>query len=371
MRFSISTSELQRLLQLANVVIATNPAMPILEDVVFRIQGNRLSLQASDLETTITASTEITSDEDGEVAIPAKILTDTIKALPNQPVTFFVSPNQFKIEITSSYGKYQMAGESAADFPEIPVGEELDSITIPASVLRDSINHTLFATSSDELRPAMTGVNFDIDFSKFTTVATDAHKLVRSIHSGLEGNVSASFIMPKKGLNLLKNALPDKGDVQLSFNKTNVFVSFDNLSIVTRLIEGRYPDYNAVIPVDNPNNMSINREDLLNSIKRIAIFANKTTNQVVLNITDGNLTVSAQDLDFNNEATEQLPCRYVGSPMAIAFNAKFLAEMLGVLNSEEVNIELSAPSRAGIIKPLDGSETEDLLMLIMPVMLNS
>lgn len=217
----------------------------------------------------------------------------------------------------------------------------------------------------------MTGVYFQIDFNKLTLVATDAHKLVKYTFTDVESEVSTSFIVPKKALNLLKNALPSGDDVKLSFNKAHTFYSFGTTQLITRLIDARYPDYNAVIPVDNPNLLTVNKNDFQHSLKRIVIYANKTTNQVVLNINDGSLTVSAQDLDFANEATEQLTCSYTGSPLNIAFNAKFLVEMLSVLDSEEVKIELSEPSRAGILSPVEEVEGEEILMLVMPVMLSN
>ena len=234
-----------------------------------------------------------------------------------------------------------------------------------------AINKTLFATSNDELRPAMTGVYVSMDFNKLIFVSTDAHKLVRYTFTSVQSEVATSFIIPKKALNLLKNALPEEGEVEMAFDKANAFFTFADTHLVCRLIDARYPDYNAVIPVDNPNTLSIKRTDLLNSLKRIAIYANKTTNQVILDIAPDSLTVSAQDLDFSNEANEQLACNYEGSPITIGFNAKFLIEMLNVLQSDDVKLELSTPSRAGILLPVEETEGEDILMLVMPVMLSN
>ena len=247
----------------------------------------------------------------------------------------------------------------------------MDEVEIPASALAQGIAKTLFATSSDELRPAMMGVFFQLDFNKLTLVATDAHKLVRYAYKEMSSPVSSSFIVPKKALNLLKNFLPGTGGITLSFNKSHAFFTAGSTRLVCRLIDARYPDYNAVIPIDNPNILTISRIDLLNSLRRIAIYANKTTNQVILNITGGSLTVSAQDLDFSNEATEQLACTYQGTPLNIGFNAKFLVEMLNVLESDEVHIEMSSPTRAGILLPVDELPNEDILMLVMPVMLSN
>lgn len=371
MKFSVSSSELLKQLQLAAGSIGSNPVLPILEDFLFTIEGNTLRIAATDLETSITTGIEVNAEGNGSVAVPAKILLDTLKALPSHPITFAIDDENFGIEITSSYGKYRLAGENGQDFPAIPEPDSVDEVTLPANVLNQSISKTLFATSSDELRPAMTGVYFQVDFSKLIMVATDAHKLVKFSYNELSSEVSTSFIIPKKALNLLKNALPGGDDVKMSFNKANAFFHFSDTQLVCRLIDARYPDYNAVIPVDNPNMLTISRADFQNSLKRIAIYANKTTNQVILNINAGSLTVSAQDLDFSNEATEQLSCTYEGEPLTIGFNAKFLVEMLGVLEADEVQMELSSPTRAGILLPKEDNDNEDILMLVMPVMLSN
>lgn len=371
MKFSVSSSELLKHLQIASGAIATSPVLPILDDFLFSIKKNELTIAATDLETSITNKIEVKSEGDGAVAVPAKILLDTLKALPDQPVTIAVDDETFGITITSAYGKYRLAGENGQDYPRIPEADKVDTVNVPASTLLNAINKTLFATSTDELRPAMTGVYVSMDFNKMTFVATDAHKLVRYNFTNISSEVATSFIIPKKALNLLKNALPQEGDVTMSFDKANAFFNFGETHLVCRLIDARYPDYNAVIPVDNPNTLSIPRTDLQSSLRRIAIYANKTTNQVILDIAPDSLTISAQDLDFSNEANEQLPCSYEGNPLTIGFNAKFLIEMLGVLESKEVKLELSTPSRAGILLPVEETEGEEILMLVMPVMLSN
>jgi len=371
MKFSVSSSELLKQLSMAGGVIGSNPVLPILEDFLFTIENNILTIAATDLETSITTNIEVMSDTDGSVAIPARILLDTLKALPQQPITFTIDEETNAIQITSAYGKYKLAGENGEDFPRIPEAEDVDTVTLQAGQLSQSISKTLFATSNDELRPAMTGVYFQVDFGKLICVATDAHKLVKYTFREIDSEVATSFIVPKKALNLLKNALPDNGEVKLAFNKANAFLSFNDTNLVCRLIDARYPDHNAVIPSDNASLLTVSREDLQSSLKRIAIYANKTTNQVILNINDGSLTVSAQDLDFSNEATEQLTCTYDGEPLTIGFNAKFLIEMLTVLESDEVKMELSSPTRAGILLPAEEVEEEEILMLVMPVMLSN
>ncbi len=371
MKFSVSSSELLKRLQIAGGAIGTNPVLPILEDFLFTIDNGQLIIAATDLETSITTEIEVMADSDGSVAVPAKILLETLKALPQQPITFSVDEETLGIEITSAYGKYKLAGENGQDFPRIPEPDEVDTIELPGTVLAEGINKTLFATSNDELRPAMSGVYFQVDFNKLTFVATDAHKLVKYTFSDVSSDVSTSFIVPKKALNLLKNALPPSTDVKLEFNKANAFFTFEDTKLVCRLIDARYPDYNAVIPVENPNVLTIPRNDFQNSLKRIAIYANKTTNQVILNIADGSLTISAQDLDFSNEATEQLSCTYDGEPLTIGFNAKFLVEMLSVLDTDDVKVEMSTSTRAGILLPVEEKANEEILMLVMPVMLSN
>lgn len=373
MKFSVSSSELLSHLQIANGAIGSNPVLPITEDFLFSIKGKTLTISATDLKTSIVTKLEVNADGNGSVAVPAKILLDTLKELPAQPVTFSLNEETNAIKLTSAYGKYKLSGESGADFPAISEPEDTDAITIGSKTLLNAISKTLFATSNDELRPAMTGVYFQLNFDKLVFVSTDAHKLVKYTSTIKDGDakVSTSFIVPKKALNLLKNALSSDTEVKLAFNKSNAFFSFDDIFLVCQLIDARYPDYNAVIPIDNPNTLTIERKDFQHSLKRIAIYANKTTNQVVLSIKDGNVTISAQDLDFANEATEQIPCSYNGDALTIGFNAKFLIEMLNVLESDEVKMNLSGPTKAGILLPSDEMDDEEILMLVMPVMLSN
>jgi len=343
----------------------------VLEDFLFHIDNNKLSVTSSNLEISITTRMEVMSDDNGAVAIPAKILLDTLKALPDQPVTLEVSDDQSLVEITSSYGKYKLSGDNPEDFPTLPPEDGTEHVTINSDMLLAAISKTLFATSNDELRLAMNGVFTQIDFNDVTFVSTDAHKLVKLTFKEMQSDVTSSFILPKKAMSLLKVILPGSEDVRMSYNKTNAFFKFGDTDLVCRLIDAKYPDYNAVIPEGNPNILSLSRTDFLNSLKRIAIYSNKTTNQVTLNITEGSLTISAQDLDFSNEATEQMTCEYDGEPMTIGFNAKFLIEMLTVLSTDRIKLELSTPNQAGILLPDEENAKEDLLMLVMPVMLGN
>jgi DNA polymerase-3 subunit beta len=371
MKFKASSHDLYYHLSKAAGAISTNPVLPVLEDFLFTLRGNLLTITATNLETTVITEMQISSDEDGQIAVPAKILMDTLRALPDQPVTVTVDDKSRGIEITSAYGKYKLAGDNPDDFPDIEMVDDDHGVILDAAQLSGALSKTLFATSTDDLRIAMTGVYMQIDFNKVTFVATDAHKLVRCVYGGISTEHTGAFIVPKKALSLLKGVLTDSGKVTLHHGKTNVSFSFDGTRMVCRLIDANYPDYNAVIPKDNPNSMGVSRGEFLQSLKRTAIYANKTTNQVVLNIDDGSLTISAQDLDFSNEATEQLTCTYKGQPMSIGFNGKFLIEMLGVLDTDEIKMELSTPTRAGIVLPGEKKDKEDILMLVMPVMMGT
>lgn len=371
MRFVVSSAQLLKNLQKISGVISTNTVLPILEDFLFDIDNNSLSITATDLDTTMSVSMDVESKESFKVAIPARILLDSLKALPEQPITIAVDETTNGIEITTDNGKYKLSGENSADFPNAPSADDVESVTLMASILNKGISKTLFAASNDELRPAMTGVLFSLSDDGITFVATDAHKLVKYNRSDVTGTPT-SFIVPKKALNLLKAVVPNnETEVAVQYNKSNAFFSFDNIQLICRLIDAKYPDYNAVIPKENPNLLSVQKDDFYSSLRRTSIFSNKTTHQVILKMAGVELTVSAQDLDFSNEASEKLTCEYKGNPMEIGFNAKFLLEMLSALDTSDINIELSTPNRAGIIRPAEIDENEDLLMLVMPVMLNN
>lgn len=371
MKFSVSSSELLKKLSISNGVIGSNTVLPILEDFLFKLSENQLTIIASNLETTSINVLEVAMEEEGEIAIPAKILMDTLKALPEQPITLDVDHGTKAIKITSAYGRYKLAGDSPEDYPELPSSEDVQSIQINSDILAKVLNKTLFATSNDELRMAMQGLYFQIEENSLIFVATDAHKLVKYSFETESTNPVTSFIVPKKGLNLLKNAIVSGVDIDVSFNKNNAFFKIDDSEVIIRLIDARYPDYNAVIPYDNANILKLDRADFQNSLRRISIYANKSTNQVVLNCTESSLTISAQDLDFSNEATEQMSCEYNGDPMNIGFNAKFLLEMLNVIGVDEVSFKLSTPNRAGILVPTDQETGEELIMLVMPVMMGN
>ncbi len=373
MKFIVSSEILLKKLQLIGGVLNASNTLPILDDFLFEIKKGELSITASDLETTMVTKISIEAKEDGVIAIPAKLLLDTLKTFPDQPLTFTIDNENFGIEISSDYGKYKLTGHDGSEFPKTPKLESPSTIDVDASILSNAVNKTLFASGNDELRPVMSGVFFEINNDDITFVATDAHKLVKYKRTDLKADKGASFILPKKPLTLLKNILGNVGeDVKIEYNETNAMFLFGSTKMTSRLIDGKYPNYNAVIPTENPNSLTVGRNALLNSIKRVSIFSNKTTHQVRLKMTGSELHISAEDLDFANEANERLTCQYEGEDMEIGFNSRFLIEMLANLESDDVNIAMSASNRAGILTPCEKTDdAEEVLMLVMPVMLNN
>lgn len=371
MKFTASSSLLLKHLQQISGVISTNSVLPVLEDFLFDVNNNTLTVTATDLETVMRIQVEITSTETGKVCIPSKVLLEVLKNLPDQPLTFSVE-NNYAIEITSSSGKYRIVGETPDNFPKEPVADDAQEIAIKGEALVTAINKTLFAVSNDDLRPAMTGVYFELTTDAVQFVATDAHRLVRYKRTDAKAISAASFIVPKKPLNLLKNVLPDTEDeVKLSYNASYLFVEFKTSSLICRLIDARFPDYKVVIPAENPYHMVIDKGLFQNALRRINVFATKSTNQVALTISGTELQLAAQDIDLSFEGNETLSCEYNGEDIKIAFNAKFLIEMLNAADTSDIRLELSTPNKAGLIKPTETGADEDLLMLVMPLMLNS
>lgn len=377
MKFVVSSKALLQQLSAISGVIASNPVVPILENFLCEVDKGKLTITASDLQTSIMAELEVDANESGSIAVPARILLDTLRNLPEQPVTFSIDQASYNIEIQSDNGHYRLSGENATDFPKIPVVEDGHSVQVPADVLASAVTNTIFATSTDELRPAMTGVFLNLNGSDSTFVATDGHRLIRykrtdAVRRAVASGSKASLIVPRKSLNLLKAILPSNSTpVTMQFNNANIFFQFSNYKMICRLIDERYPDYENVIPKENNNQMVINRLDFLSSLKRIAIYANKTTHQVRLKINGSQLDISAEDLDYSNEAKENLPCEHEGGDIEIGFNARFLIEMLNNMDADEVTLKLSAPNRAGLIVPKEENDNEEVLMLVMPVMLNN
>ncbi len=372
MKFIVSSSALLKQLSGINGVITTNPVVPILENFLFEIVDGRLTITASDLQTSMITELDVEAKDSGSIAVPAKILLETLKNLPEQPVTFSIDEETYSIEISSDNGRYKLSGENATDFPKVPVVTDADAVNMSSDILSSAINNTIFATSSDELRPAMTGVYMNLTGTNITFVATDGHRLIRYRRVDVASETDSAIIIPRKALNLLKATLPASvTNVSIEFNSSNAFFKFGNVQMICRLIDERFPDYENVIPGNNDNHMTISRAEFLSSLRRIAIYANKTTHQVRLKIAGSELQISAEDLDFSNEANERLSCEHDGEDIEIGFNAKFLIEMLNNLDANEVVIQLSAPNRAGLIVPAEKDDNEDILLLVMPVMLNN
>jgi DNA polymerase-3 subunit beta len=336
------------------------------------LEHSKLTVAASDLETTMASTLEVESESEGSVAIPAKLLLETLKTFPEQPLTFVIEDNN-TIEISSNHGKYALAYASADEFPKAISLDNASTTVISADILATAISKTIFAAGNDDLRPVMSGVFFQFSTESLTFVATDAHKLVKYSRTDVKADETAEFIMPKKPLNLLKGILAGSDDtVSIEYNDSNAKFSFENSVLICRLIDGKYPNYEAVIPKENPNHLTISRNQFLNSVRRVSIFSNKTTHQIRLKIAGAELNISAEDIDYSNKAEERLTCDYQGDDMQIGFNSRFLSEMLSNLNADDVQLEMSMPNRAGILTPIDGlDEGETVTMLVMPVMLNS
>lgn len=371
MQFIVSSSTLRKGLQQIGGVLNTSNSLPILDNFLFELKGQELTISASDIENTMT--TVVMVDEgktDGRIAVPAKLLMDILKNFADQPLSFSIDTGNFGIEISSDYGKYKLVGQNADDFPKAQELENTNEIKMSGDIIVNAIEKTLFATGNDELRPVMSGVYFEFSEDKLNFVATDAHKLVKYTRLDGSANKSSDFILPKKPLNLLRQNLTGEEDLSINYNDTTIRFTFGAITLTSRLIDGKYPNYEAVIPVENPNVLTVDRISFLNSLKRVSIFSNKTTHQVRIKVAGSELSISAEDLDFSNEAKERLTCSYVGEDIEIGFNSKFLLEMLNHLSSSEVVLEMSEPNKAGILLPVDKeNENENILMLVMPVMI--
>ena len=374
MKFIVSSLKLLKSLQALSGVIGSKNTLPILDDFLFQLTENELKITTSDLD--VTMSVKLVPDMvegTGEVTIPARLLLEIMKNFPDVPITVAVDNNTLGIELIAGEGRYKLVGHKSDEFPQLPAMADTVAFDIPANVLSVGFEKTVFATGSEEIRPVMSGVLVEMGTDFLTFVATDAHKLVRYRRSDIKTEVPASFIMPKKPINQLKGILSGMADemVKVEFNKTNASFVFGDYVLVCRLIDGRYPNYDAVIPKVNPNQLIIDRQSFLSAIRRVAVFSSKATHQVRFRIAGQEIMLTAEDLDFANEAKERLTCSYTGDDMEIGFNSRFFQEMLSNVDSEEVRLEMSAPNRAGILCPVVNEETnEDILMLLMPVMLS-
>lgn len=372
MKFVVSSSALLKHLSTINGVIASNPIVPILENFLFQLNKGNLTVTASDMQTVMITEFEVDSRDSGSFAVPARLLLDTLRSLPEQPVQINVDEETFGTELVTANGRYKLAGENPMDFPRVPQVNRNFSIEMDSDTLGSAIANTIFATSTDDLRPAMTGVFVQASDNATTFVATDGHRLIRYRREDVKSPNNTSMILPRKALNLLKSSLPGEVmPVKAEFSNSNAFFSFGNIKMICRLIDERFPDYENVIPQNNPNKLKIERTELLSTLKRISIYSNKTTHQIRLKISANELVISAEDLDYSNEATEKLSCEYDGDEIEIGFNAKFLIEMLNNLSVKNISLEMSQPNRAGLIIPVEKTDNEDTLMLVMPVMLNT
>jgi len=372
MKFIVSSAALLKELQMIGGIINSSNTLPILDNFLFEINGNTLTLTASDLETTFSTRLNVESETNSTIALPAKLLLDTLKTFPEQPLTF-VKTEKNTVEISANNGKYALAYVEGDEFPKAAQLTDAKATQIPSGVLHTAISSTLFASGNDDLRPVMSGVFFQFSSASLTFVATDAHKLVRYTRTDLKTEETAEFIMPKKPLQLLKGILQGVDEeITIEYNDTNAYFRFGDSNLTCRLIDGKYPNYEAVIPKENPNQMQVNRMNFLNSVRRVSIFSNKTTYQIRLKIAGAELHVSAEDFDYSNSAEERLDCDYQGDDIKIGFNSRFLIEMLNGLECENVKLSMSLPNRAGLLTPLDHTEEgEDITMLVMPVMLNN
>ncbi len=373
MKFVVSSSTLLKQLSAINGVVAANPVVPILENFLFEIEDGMLKATASDLQTSMTCEVPVEAKDSGSIAIPARILLDTLRNLPEQPVTFTIDDDTYSVELSSETGRYKLSGENATDFPKVASVRDGSLLEMPSKVLLRALLNSLFAASNDELRPAMTGVYLQLTDSSTTFVATDGHRLVRFRRVDMVGEERTSLILPKKAMTLLQRSLQgvEETSVALEFTPANAHFRFENITMICRLIDERFPDYENVIPKENPNVLRIDRMNLLGSLRRISIYANKTTHQIRLKLAGSQLQISAEDLDFSNEAVERLACEYNGKDLEIGFNGRFLMEILSTMTADEVELHLSEPNKAGIVVPVDQPAGEDVLMLVMPVMLST
>ncbi len=376
MKFVVSSTELLSHLQAISRVISSKNTLPILDNFLFELKDGELVATASDLESTLITTIPLeTSHGDGVIAFPAKILTDTLKEFPEQPLTFDIDSTSLAVKITSENGVFSIVGQNGEDFPKLPEKEEssLVNITVESDVLLTGVIKTLFATADDELRPVMNGIFVELGNNDLTFVASDAHKLVRYKRLDGRSDVESSFILPKKPASLLRNILPkEENPVKVEFDDKNAFFTLSNYKLICRLVEGNYPSYNSVIPKNNPNVITIDRVELYNTLKRVSVFSNPASNLIKFELKANELVVSAQDIDFSISARERLLCQYEGQELEIGFKSVFLLEILSNISSSNVLIELSDPTRAGIFLPYDNENAdEDVLMLLMPMMINA
>jgi DNA polymerase-3 subunit beta len=373
MKFIISSSNLLKELSSISGIISNNPVLPILDSFLFNLENGNLTITASDLQTSMVTSLPVSSEVKMKLAVPGKILLDTLKNLPKQPLTFFINKDTYTLEITSNNGRYKLSGENATDFPLTPdFDENSTKIKISAKVLQKAIDQSIFATSNNDLKPAMCGIYVMLNGEGITFVTTDSNKLVKYLRTDIVSDKALSIIIPKKPMNILANILNDKEeDVIITLNDSDIAFEIGNLKVKTKLINERYPAYENVIPKDNPYKLILDRMILLSSLKRLSAYSNKTTQKIRLIINSTELNMIAEDFEFSNEAVEKIACDYHGENMEIGFNVKFFIETINNIDSDKIEIHLLNPSKAAVIIPAEKKANEHLIMLIMPLMVNS
>ena len=373
MRFTLSSTALSSRLQTLARVINSKNSLPILDSFLFEVRNQQLFITASDSENVMRSVLALDQvDGEGNFAVPNRTLLDAMKELPEQPLTFDIDLNTLTIKIIYQNGLYNFTAQNADEYPRVqPIPDGATVITIDSQTLADNISRSIFATAQDELRPVMNGIYFDLTPNSLNVVASDGHKLVRNKNFTIKSENPAAFILPKKPATLLKNVLgKDGGDVVIKFDERSAEISFADGVLFCRLIEGRYPNYNSVIPQNNPNQLNIDRRSLIGALKRVLPFASESSQLIRFHLEAGKLELSSEDIDFATSAKEVVTCEYAGQSMNIGFKGSSLSEILNNLQGDEVQIELADPSRAGIIVPAQQPENEDVLMLIMPMLLN-
>jgi DNA polymerase-3 subunit beta len=370
MKFSVPNGELQRALLKVSGVIPSKSTLPILENILFALSKNTLTITATDLEISMTVTLEVNGLEDGKIAVPARRLTETVRALPDVTVNFQADTSSNKIVMRTETGEYKLTGESSEEFPSIPEFEAEDELTIESEDFHRTINKTLFAVSTDELRPSMMGILFQIKKNELRAVSTDGHRLVRLIKKDFSSpSIQRDVIIPSKALNLVAKSAEEVQN-KIALNKSNVMIRFGSTTLISRLIDENYPNYETVIPTENDKELTVARDLLLSSVRRVALYSSTTTRQIRFTLAKTEMKISAEDIDFGGEATETFPCTFRGEAMEIGFNAHYILDVLSHLDSDEVVFKLSTPTRAGIVEPATQRDHEDLLMLVMPVRLN-
>lgn len=371
MKFTANSVELQRTLSKLGGVIQTKSTMPILETILVELMKDTLTLTATDMALSLTVTMNVQGTEDGKVAIPAKRLVDTIRSLPDVSANFVIDTTSNKIKITTENGEYSLTGEGAKDFPTVPPFKGTEEIKLDNLTVRKIIQKTVFAVSVDELRPAMMGVLLQARGGELRAVSTDGHRLVK-FQFKCEPSLSLKrdVVIPAKALIVLSKSL-EEGECTISVSDTHIKFLFDKSFLVSRLIDESYPNYESVIPADNTKEMTVNRDAVISSIRRVALYASATTHQVRFDIGGGILQITAQDIDFGGDAKEKINCTYSDGTMEIGFNSTYLIDILTHLDGDEVKFRFSTPTRAGLISPAEQSERESVIMLVMPVRLNS